>query len=433
MKRHKLRILIISTFFPPLNSIASLRPYSWAKFWSEEGHDVTVLTTKKIVNPTIDLNLPTDNFEIIHASPSKFVERIKTKQNSNFQSSKDEKKIGKVQSFLSSLRKRTGIFSSCRFPDLTHFWIKHAMKAIEKHQPWDLVVSSAGPYTVHIVAEKLKKNGKAKKWIADFRDKWSDNHIFPGLFPFNALERRWEKKLMKSADAIVSVSHPYADSFRKKYGKDKVFVIENGFDPTDLQQIPPIPIFLNDNKFRIVHTGSVYLQNQHPEQLFTAIQQMSKETSTAALLNKLEVIFVGPNLEPINKLIAEYKVDPWVKVLGLVNREVALRMQRDAHAVLFFPWIDPNNDGVFSGKIFEYLYSRTPVMAIGTDAENYTSKFILDSKIGKTLTNTDQIVDYLKTHLEVIKKEKAAPLKELLNKYDRKSLAMKLLKFSEKI
>lgn len=42
-----MRILIVSTFFPPENSIASFRPYSWAKWWSRAGHEVTVVSTKK--------------------------------------------------------------------------------------------------------------------------------------------------------------------------------------------------------------------------------------------------------------------------------------------------------------------------------------------------------------------------------------------------
>lgn len=35
-----MKILIVSYYFPPQNSIASLRPYSWAKWWRRAGHDV---------------------------------------------------------------------------------------------------------------------------------------------------------------------------------------------------------------------------------------------------------------------------------------------------------------------------------------------------------------------------------------------------------
>jgi hypothetical protein len=45
-----MKLLIITYFFPPLNSIASLRLYSFAKYLTEFGLDVTVFTTPKKVN-----------------------------------------------------------------------------------------------------------------------------------------------------------------------------------------------------------------------------------------------------------------------------------------------------------------------------------------------------------------------------------------------
>ena len=42
-----LRILIVSHDFPPLNSSASRRPFSWARAWTDLGHEVHVLTTAK--------------------------------------------------------------------------------------------------------------------------------------------------------------------------------------------------------------------------------------------------------------------------------------------------------------------------------------------------------------------------------------------------
>ena len=41
------KILIISYDWTPRNSIGVHRPYSWAKYWSLNGYEVTVLTSKK--------------------------------------------------------------------------------------------------------------------------------------------------------------------------------------------------------------------------------------------------------------------------------------------------------------------------------------------------------------------------------------------------
>ena len=59
------RILIVSHFFPPLNSIASQRPYSWARTWTDMGHSVSVLTTAKMpFDGTPDLELDLSGIEV---------------------------------------------------------------------------------------------------------------------------------------------------------------------------------------------------------------------------------------------------------------------------------------------------------------------------------------------------------------------------------
>ena len=42
-----MRILIITYDWPPRNSIATHRPYSWAKYWSNNETQISVLTAKK--------------------------------------------------------------------------------------------------------------------------------------------------------------------------------------------------------------------------------------------------------------------------------------------------------------------------------------------------------------------------------------------------
>ena len=45
--RRSMRILIVAHAFPPMNSTASHRPYSWARVWRDLGHEVHVLTAVK--------------------------------------------------------------------------------------------------------------------------------------------------------------------------------------------------------------------------------------------------------------------------------------------------------------------------------------------------------------------------------------------------
>ena len=58
-----MKILILSHYFPPLNRIGSLRVYSFAKYLSEIGHEVHVLTTEKThIDGHLNLELDLSGF-----------------------------------------------------------------------------------------------------------------------------------------------------------------------------------------------------------------------------------------------------------------------------------------------------------------------------------------------------------------------------------
>jgi glycosyltransferase involved in cell wall biosynthesis len=429
-----MRILIISTFFPPLNSIASCRPYSWAKYWTLAGHKVDVLTVSVEQDPALNLAFPNPGFEV-HAVPlPKWVRRLKQAFASSHQHS--HKKTGCTffsalfangGAFLNKLRAKTGVLSSCRMPDLTHFWVCKALKQIKENAPWDLVVSTAGPYPVHILASKLKEGGKAVIWIADYRDRWSDSCIYPGLKPFSLIEKAYEKRLLKKADLITTVSEPFRQHYAIKYGEQKAHLVENGMDPEDLETLDPTPIFPQDGKYRIAYTGTLYLGKRVPSALFDSVAAMSRDPELLPLLERFEMVFAGPNPANLQELIDTYQVQRWTKVAGVVNRRDALRMQRDAHALLFIPWDDPENDGNLTGKLFEYLYARTPILAIGAKQLDVAQRLIIEAQAGVILASQVQVMDYLKRQLQQPKKVTRQIDPALLQRYDRRVLAHKLL------
>lgn len=426
-----MRILIISTFFPPLNSIASLRPYSWAKYWALAGHDVTVLTTKK-AELSVNLKLDHVGYTVIEVPEAKFIQAMRKdyqKGNQMTGSLKFSLKNWTKQKLLhlfNQLRKKTGIFSSCRMPDFADLWIWPAIKTIKDQGSWDLVISTAGPYAVHLIGAHLKKHQLAKKWVADYRDTWSNSYIYKGLFPFNWIEKILERKLLGMADYISTISQPFAEGFARKYGKKKVLTIENGFDPCDLENIDLQNIFPDDGKFRLVHTGTIY-SKRNPEPLFQAISNL-KKTAKTDLLSKLEVLFVGPNQGNIPELIKKYQVEDWVKLTGFVSRENALRMQRDAHALLFLPWNDPKSDGVLTGKLFEYLYANTPILAVGGNGLEASQQLILEAKAGKIFNTNKELEEYFIKNVKQPQKKNSVDA-NFLKQYDRQSLAMKLLQY----
>lgn len=405
-----MRILIVSTFFPPLNSIASLRPHSWAKFWSAEGHDVTVLTMEKTPSSSNDLQLSCEGFKLIEAPAPSLLKRLKEKGVSQQAAQKTNWKSRLIE----YLRFKKGVFNACRMPDFTDLWIIPALRAVENEKPFDLVISTAGPYATHIVAQRVKKRGQAAKWVADYRDTWSNNYIYPGLPILNRFEKMLESRLLKSADLITTVSEPFAQEFRARHAAP-VLAIENGFDPSDLEQIASEPIFPDDGKIRIVHTGSLYLGKRDPTPLFRVLNQLQDP--------RYEVLFVGERQANLETLIQEHHVANYVKEVGRVSRQEALRMQRDADALLFLPWNDASVDGVLTGKIFEYLFSGTPVIAVGASHLEESQKLIVEARAGWACINDEQVG----RALQELPTATLKPDQNVLDRYNRKVLAQRLL------
>jgi glycosyltransferase involved in cell wall biosynthesis len=383
-----MRILIITTFFPPINSIASLRPYTWAKYWVKSGHDVVILT-QSAQNLPDALHLPNHGFRVISV-PRRFESWLsRWKTHYHLPTSGVSATMGliprikkKIKDKFKDLQVKKGIFRSCRMPDFSDLWTGPAFQAIHAEEKWDLVVSSSGPYTTHAIAFKLKKKQLTHSWIADFRDPWSDNQIFPGIFPFNQWEKYLEKKWMSHATKISTVSHPLKTTLSRRHGSNKVVVIENGIDPDDYTFLDSAPFFESREPFRIVHTGTIYDGINNPYPLLEAIKKIRDQP----LVKKPEVIFVGNSGQMLPKYVQEHQLQPFVKIYPSVNRPEALRMQRDADLLLFLPWGDLEKEGILSGKIFEYLYSMTPIISIGgTSTSDYLSiegGFVLGTHFG---------------------------------------------------
>ncbi|MBK9782017.1 MAG: glycosyltransferase [Anaerolineales bacterium] len=368
-----MKILIIATYFPPQNSVASLRPYSWAKYWSRAGHDVTVLTTRKHDHPTNTV-YPYTGFAVREVEMPFFNllrGSLGKKSAEKYTDSKNMPKaklrafaVGVINKMIQWLQTKYGVLNACRMPDLTDLWVEPAFQAVANER-WDLVISSAWPYTVHRVAYKLRKAGIAKLWIADWRDLWTENHLYPGIWPFTIFEKRSERFWMTVADFITTVSDPLALVLERKYGS-KVSVIYNGFDPEDYENLPKERSFPQDGVFRIIYTGSVYADKQDPSALFQAIARLHEAGHLSP--HRLQIIFYGNNAD-MRTLAKEMNIVDYVQYGGFLPRQQVLHFQRDADALLFLEFKSDHVQGILTGKLFEYLFAGPPILSVGIGSD----------------------------------------------------------------
>lgn len=373
-----LRILLVCPMFPPQRGIGPLRTYSFARTWSQLGHDVTVLSTQKR-NDQVGLNLPFDGFRVAEVDfrAPWMVEKLRqsTRAPEPTSPTAGTASSGPAKRAMKWLKSRTGIFSAVRQPDTADWWIPPAFDWARHHGPWDVVVSSGGPPAAHLVAEKVRRANIALAWMADFRDLWTNNHIYSGLFPFTLMEHLREKRMLDVADRVVTVSNGLADVLRRKT-VHPVDVIYNGYDAYDFARIDPTPAFPKDDRVRLVYTGTVYSVGQDVDPVCAAIAREPRAT----------LVVAGENASAWIEGARKHGIGDRLDWRHHVPRQESLRLQRDASALVLLDWRHRRH-GVLTGKLFEYLVSPAPIWVIGGEP---------GSEAGDLVTRTGRGVHLLK-------------------------------------
>lgn len=430
-----MKILIVTSYFPPKRGIASLRPYSFAKYWAELGHDVTVLTTKKYTSE-VGLDLDCSGFSVIE-TPLPFWHRwlVEKKQVNSSMFERGIVTKGRKTRWrgavlidrLSRYRQTTGVLKDQRMPSHLDPWYISAMSAIEGRN-WDLVVSTYSPYVAHLIAYRIVKKKMANLWIADYRDLWTGSHLFSGIWPITKLELALEKKVNETADCVTTVSEPLGDYLRDNFKCKKVGVVENGFDPEDLL-IENAASYLDSSRLTLAYTGTVYPGLQDVAPLFSAIASI-KESESRGLLDGFEVLVAGKSGDYFLSTAEEYGVAEFVKCVGMVPRADALRIQRDAHVLIFLGAVNSSVKGILTGKLFEYLNSGTRIWALGESETSEAGKLIIKARCGQVFgSDSVSLRNELIKILIIRNKPSILPDRVFLDRFSRRSLAQKMLNF----
>jgi len=424
-----MNILIVTHNFPPENAVASLRPYSWAKYWSKLGHKVIVLTTQKASFDcplTLDIRSPgEDLFQVDE------IEYLKRKP----QNSKDQENVSKTEKpfkrwidpFVQWTRNIRQSFGTGALLSIRLLWVRPAVKraiALNEQEPFDFMISTFGPPATHIIGGILKQKCPALFWVADYRDLWNDFDEWDSRkWPFTVIENSVETYYVSKADLLTTVSDPLRDILHNRFQKPAV-TIANGFDLDDLGQYKP-GFFKNDGKIRFAYTGKVRAEKRDPTPLFEAVKHLY--TQGKLTKDNFEVLFFGNELGHVPSLVQKFGLNELVVTPGFVDRSTSLSIQKSVDVLIFLDWTDPEVDGILTGKLFEYLYSGTPILGIGSRTSSAAGDIIQESGCGTYLgKDVDKIVQIIS---DLMKGQTIpySPNTDVLEKFDRKKLAYKML------
>ncbi|MDD5127886.1 MAG: glycosyltransferase [Dehalococcoidales bacterium] len=247
------------------------------------------------------------------------------------------------------------------YPDLNKGWQRAAIKRgkeLISNEKIDALISASPPVLANIIAHNLKDKYHLP-WLADLPHLWSQNNSYP----YSELRRRFdwrlEKRTFAAVDVMTTTAEPLAAKLRSLHPAKPVYAVTHGFDP-DTLNLPPAR--LTDN-FTITYTGSFAPVKREPAMLFAALQKLF--TDGAMAREQVEVRCYGLPEAWVEEEAAKYNLTGVIRQCGRVSMADAQARQRDSQ-VLFNPkWHNPQEPGIHSMKIFEYLAARRPILATG--------------------------------------------------------------------
>lgn len=424
------RALIITYYWPPGGGGGVQRWLKFVKYFREFGWEPVVFTPENPEMPSVDESLLKEIPEGVRVIKNRIWEPYQI-----YKKLTGRKQEDKIQTAFLSEEKQKRDFAE-RFsvwvrgnlfiPDARRFWIKPSVKYLANYllkNPADILISTGPPHSTHLIGMALKQKLKIP-WLADFRDPWTNIDYYRELKPgrrANRLHHRMEKRVLQIADAVTVVSPGMEKDFNRIY-PGKYHVIPNGYDAADMENIPEIkPV---GKQFILAHIGSL-TKTRNPENLWEALHQLCRENKDFA--RDLSFHNVGKIDVSVLDSLADAGLEKYLVKIGYLSHDLVLREQRKATVLLLLVNNTPNSKLILTGKIFEYLAARRPVVCIGpTDGD--AARVIEETGAGKTYDFND--VKTLKNGLSDLyaqsKNGRLVATTGKIEKFERKNLTKKM-------
>ncbi len=246
-------------------------------------------------------------------------------------------------------------------PDARIGWVPYAIAAARRlhaAQPFDALFTTGPPHSTHLAGWWLART-LGLPWVADLRDPWSDIYYYHDL-PRSAMAQRldemMERAVLRRASARVTVGPSLAAHYEAKSGLP-VAVIPNGFDRADFAG--PAPARQSDT-FRIAFVGT-FLAQQNPETLWQVLAGLRRQGK----IPHLRLLLVGNVDARVTAALKEHGLEAIAETRAYVPHADAVAAMRCADALLLAINRVDGAERIVTGKVFEYVGSGRPVVAVG--------------------------------------------------------------------
>ena len=362
MEPENKKVLIITYYWPPAGGPGVQRWLKFVKYLPKYGIQPIVYIPDNPTYPIIDNDLLKEVSDSAVILRSKIFEPY---QLASFFSKNKTKKISsgiipntKKQSVLDKIF--LWIRGNLFIPDARVFWVKPSVSYLEKYiveNNIETIITSGPPHSLHLIGLDLKKRLDVK-WFADFRDPWTTIGYHKSLRLSNnaaVKHKQLEQEVMQTADEIIVTSKTTKTEFQAITDKP-ITVITNGYDTAS------VPAQQLDTKFTLAHIGS-FLSERNPQILWTALQELLIEIPSFKA--NLEIKLIGAISQEVLTSITEYALDSYLNNLGYVSHSEAIVHQKKSQVLLLIEIDSDDTRSIIPGKLFEYMVSGRPIIAIG--------------------------------------------------------------------
>lgn len=223
----------------------------------------------------------------------------------------------------------------------------------------------------------LKRMGISKKLAIDFRDPISYGVAAETRF---SLKKRLEHYLLSHSNVASFISDGIMRKVLGGYANSQPVcqVIPNGYDPDDLEDISKIPTLeIRSHKLSFCYVGSLYGNRRNLSAFFEVVSELVRQKKLAE--QRVIIHYAGTDSTLFRAQAAESGVEHLIEDLGRISRSQSLALQRSSDICLVCTWNSMADQGVLTGKMFEFFMLRKPVVAIvnGDLANSETKTLIL--------------------------------------------------------
>ncbi|WP_332021886.1 glycosyltransferase [Kaistella sp.] len=428
------KILIITYYWPPAGGPGVQRWLKFVKYLPGFGWKPTVFIPENPSYPIVD--------ESLEREVSKDLEIIRTKIWEPYQIAelfgKDNKKfkagqfdVGKNQTWKSRLS--IWVRGNFFIPDARVFWVKPSAKFLKKYlkeNHFDAVVTTGPPHSMHLIGLELKKEFPNLKWIADFRDPWTQISYYKHLKLTRSSDKKHrdlEARVFKTADITLATSYTDAENFRKK-GANAV-CITNGFD-REAKSEAKREAKREAKNFTISYVG-VLEQLRNPEVLWKVLNDIIAENPD--FKSDFELKFVGRVDDKILSEIENSALKNSLSNLGYLSHSKANAEMQNSDVLLMTNFPDDSSKGIIPGKIFEYLATGKPILSFGPQ-DSDVKRILFETHAGKHFSYQDaaSLKEFILNQYQNWKSGSSSSHIKNIEKFSRKNLTKKLSQILEK-